>query len=170
MSNRSFNFLLVLLAAIGGGLAFCLSSIPKLEMFKILNIVGIVYGLVGVMVLSEFVIQNEKWRLFVVEKLSGVLIWAHGAIPLGASATTLGLFVFARDQFPSALPVGASFVGFMFYSLVPTFFIEDLVFVPKNPRHKDPVLRTRIFGLFLVVTGMVVQLIAAVQDVLATKA
>ena len=170
MSNRYFNFLMVLLATVGGGIAYRLSSIPKLELFKILNIVGIAYGLVGIVVLSEFVIQNEKWRLFVVEKLSGILIWAHGAIPLGASATTLGLFVFAREQFPSALPIGASFVGFMFYSIIPTLFIEHFVFVPKHQHYKDPVLRTRIFGLFLVVTGMVVQLIAAVQDVLVTKA
>ena len=118
------------------------------------------------MVLSEFVTQNDRWRHFVVEKLSGLLIWAHGTIPLGTAVTSLVLFLMARNQFPSSLIIGPSFMGFALYALLPTVFIEHFVFAPKFVRFKDPVLRTRIFGLFLVVTGMVVQLIAAIQDVL----
>ena len=156
---------MLLFYAVGAGVAYRLGSLQKLEMFKVLNIVGIIYGLVGVVVLSEFVAQNETWRRFMVERLSGLLIWAHGAIPLGAAVTSLILYLAARNQFPSAIIVGPSFMGFAFYSLIPTFFVEDFVFVPKSPRLKDPLLRTRIFGLFLIVTGIVVQLIAAIQDV-----
>jgi hypothetical protein len=166
MSNRTFKLVMLLFYAIGAGVAYRLCSLQKLEMFKVLNIVGIIYGLVGVVVLSEFVAQNEAWRRFMVEKLSGLLIWAHGTIPFAAAATSLILYLAARDQFPSSPIVGPSFMGFAFYSLIPMFFVEDVVFVPKSPRLKDPLLRTRIFGLFLVITGMVVQLIAAIQDVL----
>ncbi len=157
---------MLLLYATGGAFAYRLGSLQELETFKLLNIVGIMYGLVGVIVLSEFVAQNEKWRRFVVEKLSGVLIWAHGAIPLGAATTSIVLFLIARDQFPSSPIVGTSFLGFAFYALIPTFFVEDYVFVPKSARFADPLIRTRVFGVFLVVTGMVVQLISAVQDLL----
>ena len=161
---------MLLLFATGSGIAYRLGSLPKLELFKVLNIVGIIYGLVGVVVLSEFVIQNEIWRRFVIEKLSGLLIWAHGAIPFGAAITSVILFLVARDQFPSSSIVGPSFMAFALYAALPTFFVEDYVFVPKSPRFRDPVLRTRVFGLFLVITGMVVQLIAAIQDVLGSKA
>lgn len=151
---------------IGGAVAFRLGSVQKLEMFKVLNVVGIIYGLVGVVVLSEFVTQSERWSRFVVDRLSGLLIWAHGTIPLGAAVTSLILFLVARNQFPSSLIIGPSFLGFALYALLPTILVEHFVFVPKSARFKDPVLRTRIFGLFLVTTGMVVQLIAAIQDVL----
>ena len=157
---------MVLMIASGAVLAYLLGSLQKLELFKVLNIVGIIYGLVGVVILSEFVIKNEKWSRFVVEKLSDLMIWAHGTIPFGVTITSLVLFLVARDQFPSSETIGGSFMLFTFYSLVPTFWVEDYVFGPKSPRTKDPILRTRIFGLFLVITGMVVQLVAAIQDVL----
>jgi len=48
VSNRTFSLLMLLFYAIGGGVAFRLGSLQKLEMFKVLNIVGIIYGLVGV--------------------------------------------------------------------------------------------------------------------------
>lgn len=166
MKNRTFNFLMLLFFVVGGGIAYVLGSHKNLEIFKILNIVGIIYGLLGIIVLSEFVAQNEKWRCFVVEKLSGILIWAHGTIPLGTAVTSLTLYLVSREQYPSSEIVGTSFLGFSLYALLPTFFVEDYVFNPKKEHLKDHVLRTRIFGLFLVITGMVVQLIAAIQDVL----
>ena len=166
MSNRIFAFVAVLLYMCGGAIAYRLGSIQQLEIFKILNIVGIIYSLIGVLVLSEFVAQNERWRRFVVDKLSGVMIWAHGIIPFGAATTSLVLFVVAKSEFPSSGVVGTSFMAFALYALIPTFIVEDLVFVPKSARFKDTVLRTRIFGLFLVASGLTVQLIAAIQEVL----
>lgn len=168
MSNRAFSLLKLLFYLAGSAIAFRLGSLQKLEMFKVLNIVGIIYGLVGVAVLSEFITQNKKWSRFVVEKLSGLIIWAHGTIPLGAAVTSLILFFVARNQFPSALAIGPAFLGFALYALLPTFFVEHFVFSPKSARFTDPILRTRIFGLFLVITGMVAQLVAAIQDVLNT--
>jgi NADH:ubiquinone oxidoreductase subunit 6 (subunit J) len=166
MKNRTFSILFFLFCALGGGIAYFLGSLKHLETFKILNIVGMIYGLIGVVVLSEFVAQNEKWRRFMVEKISGLLIWAHGTIPLGAALTSLALYLVSRDEFPSSEIVGKSFMGFALYAVLPTFFVEDYVFSPKTERHKDPILRTRIFGLFLVISGMLVQLIAAIQDLL----
>ncbi len=77
------------------------------------------------------------------------------------------LFMFAPDAFPSSLTVFKAFLAYFGFGLPLTFFVEDFVFVPKIIRFNDPLIRTRIFGLFLVILGMVVQLIAAFQDLFA---
>jgi hypothetical protein len=156
--------LLLILFAAGGAIALCLGSLHRLDAFKLVNVVGIIYGLFGVIVLSEFVVQNERWRLFVVDTLSGILIWSHGAIPLGGAAVSAVLFFVAPIQYPSSQIVAKSFVTFFCYALLPTVFIGDFIFVPKFARFRDPLLRVRMLGLFLVLAGGILQLVAAVQD------
>jgi hypothetical protein len=168
MTNRTFKLVFALLSAFGVWLAYSLGAIQGLQTFKLLNAVGIVYGLLGVIVLSEFVTQNERWRSIVVNTLSGLSIWAQGAIPLGGALFSIPLFIFFSDDFPSSLKVFKAFGAYFGFALLPTFLVEDLVFVPKLARSKDPLVRTRIFGLLLVIFGMVAQLIAAVQDLLGS--
>jgi len=152
----------------GGFLAYQLGGMPIVDFNKLLNIVGMIYGLLGALVLSEFVIENERWRSFVVEKLTDVLIRVHGFVPLGATFTSFVLFAVDHSHFPSSLQLGAPFMGFLLYSLLPIFFVEDYVFLPKPPRTSDHIVRVRIFGIFLIVTGIIVQIIAAVNDFLKT--
>jgi len=166
LSKRTFKLVFLLLYVMGGSLAYMLGSLHRLEPFKLLNVVGIVYGLLGIIVLSEFIVQNAKWTRFVVETLSGVLVWAHGAIPIGASSTSFLLYLAAGSDFPSALIVGEASIIFLIYSLLPTWVVEDVVFAPKLKISKDPLIRVRRFGLFLVIAGMAVQLIAAIQDLM----
>jgi hypothetical protein len=152
----------------GGSVAYMLGPLHRLETFKLLNVVGIVYGLLGVIVLSEFIVQKEKWTRFVVETLSGVLIWAHLAIPLGAAGTSFALYFADSSKFPSSLVIGEASIIFLIYSLIPTFIVEDVVFRPKLKISKDPLIRVRRFGLFLVMAGMAVQLLAAIQDLMTS--
>jgi hypothetical protein len=168
MANRTFRLVFALLNVIGAWLAYRLGAIHGLQTFKLLNALGIVYGLLGVVVLSEFVTQSEKWRLFIVNTVSGLTIWAQGAIPLGGALISIPLFVFFSDDFPSSLKVFKAFGAYFGFALLPTFLLEDFVFVPKFSRFKDPLVRTRIFGLSLVILGMVAQLVAAIQDLLSS--
>jgi hypothetical protein len=147
-------------------IAVCLGSVQKLETFKLLNVVGILYGIIGVLVLSEFVVESAKWREFVIAKVSGVLLWVHLAVPLGASVTSAILSWVVPERFPSATLVASASFAFFLWTIPGGLVVEDLVFVPKWARFRDPVLRTRVFGLLLVVGGMLVQLIAGVEDLL----
>jgi hypothetical protein len=70
LSNRLFKLLFFFLCVFGVALAYFLGSLHRVETFKLLNVVGIVYGLLGVIVLSEFVLEIGRWRHFVVEILS----------------------------------------------------------------------------------------------------
>jgi hypothetical protein len=166
LTNRLFKLLFLFLYVVGIALAYFLASLHRVEPFKLLNVVGIVYGLLGVIVLSEFVLEIERWRHFVVEILSGVLLWAQFAVPFGLASASFVLFFIDKNAFPSSLVVGEASLSFFLYSLLPTAILEDVVLVPKLKISKDPLVRARRLGLFLVVAGIVVQLIAAIQDLL----
>jgi hypothetical protein len=166
LSNRLFKLLFLFLYIVGIALAYYLGSLHRVETFKLLNVVGIVYGLLGVIVLSEFVLEIKRWRHFVVEVLSGVLLWAQFAIPSGLASASFILFFIDKNAFPSSLVVGKASLSFFLYALLPTAVLEDVVFVPKLRLSKDPLVRARRLGLFLVVAGIVVQLIAAIQDLM----
>jgi hypothetical protein len=166
LRDRTFGFVLLLFVAIGIGIAFPLSALNKLETYKLLNVVGIVYGLLGVVVLSEFVTQNERWRLVVVNVVSGLAIWSHAALPFGTISASGIMYLMEPTKFPSSLIVAKSFASFFVYAMLPTSLVDFFVFAPTFNRFKDPLIRTRVFGLSLVLIGMLVQLIAAVQDLL----
>lgn len=169
MSNRQFQVMLVTLLLVGGVIAISLGSWRALETFKLLNVVGILYGLVGVVVPSEFVVENARWREFIVAKVSGVLLWVHLAVPLGATVTGAILSWVAKTHFPSASSVAAASFAFFIWTIPGGLIVESLVFVPKLPRFRDPAVRTRVFGLVLVAGGMLAQLIAGIQDLLRSQ-
>jgi hypothetical protein len=147
-------------------IAVCLGSVQKLETFKLLNVIGILYGIIGVLVLSEFVVENARWREFVIAKVSGVLLWVHLAVPLGAAVISVVLSLLARERYPSAMSVANASFAFFVWTIPGGLIVENVVFVPKWAHFRDPVLRTRFFGLLLVVGGLLVQLIAGIEDLL----
>src|SRR5581483_7027776 len=92
----------VIFLAGGAGIAYVLSLLKSLAMLKVLNLVGMFYGLLGIIVVSEFLIGSPKWRNFVVTHLCRLLIVGHLFIWLGVCVTAFWLFVLLPDQFPSA--------------------------------------------------------------------
>jgi hypothetical protein len=164
--KRTFWIFLLILIAVGAGIACCLGSWDKLELFKLLNVIGLLYGLLGVLVLSEFVLESPKWRNLVIERVSGVLLWVHLGIPIGAAVTSLFLALLASKAFPSAAVFGSASFAFFLWTVPGGLLLENFVFVPKWPRFREPAVRTRTFGLLLVAGGLVAQLVAAIQDML----
>lgn len=61
------NVWLCLLVAVGVWLGLAVASHPKLETFKLLNILGLTLDLLGLVILSEFVVTSDQWKSFVVK-------------------------------------------------------------------------------------------------------
>jgi len=91
--NRLFSVFFAALLAAGAWLGYWLSSFPKLDTVKLLAVLGISYQLLGIVVLSETISTSERLKKFVVNWLSGILIWAHTIVPLGIWITALALFL-----------------------------------------------------------------------------
>src|SRR5690242_11444718 len=69
---------------IGFVLGYKLSAIPKLQTPKLLNIAGLLYDLLGVLVLSELVSANARWKKLSVEVIAPLLLYLHSTVPFGA--------------------------------------------------------------------------------------
>lgn len=159
--NLWFSALLVILLVFGGWLGHALAGRAELAIYKLLNILGIIYGLLGIVVLSEFVVRSDPLKSFMVQWVATAVAWAHSIIPIGA-LVGVGM----GYQLSSAGITAKFFLGLLAYSIPPLLFVEMAVF---NPRLKvfaaQPIaVRNQIFGLALLISGMIVQLIAALQD------
>ena len=150
------------LLAVGGLLGLTLASHPNLETFKLLNILGLVLDLLGLLVLSEFVVNSERWKAFVVKWVAGVLLWAQTVVPLGAAAGAA-----LAHAYPSSEKASGFFFTLFVYSLLPLALLDHTVFNPSKFDAADRTQRTRRFGLLLLASGVSVQLIAAFQDLYA---
>ncbi len=154
-------FISVLLAA-GAVLGWRVAAHPKLETFKLLNIFGLTYDFLGLVVLSEFVAESERWKKLVVRRVAGLLLWGQTVIPMGAAA---GAWI--AGDLPSAAKATSFFLLLFVYSLLPLAVLDATVFYPRSPDLQDITQRTRRFGLMLLVSGVMVQLAASFMDLYA---
>lgn len=159
IQNRIFLVAAVAIGAVGIAIGYMLSGYAKLETFKLLNIVGLFYDLLGIILLSEIVAKGPSVKKFFVDWVSGSLIWVQTIIPLGALLGT---------AFGYSLPssgVAAKFLASFFFLLVLVLGVmEATVFVPKLAWFQSLETRYRMFGLILLVTGICIQLVAAFKD------
>jgi hypothetical protein len=164
--SRSARWTVNGLFALGCAVAFPLSSLKKLEGYRLLNILGMVYGLLGVIVLSELIANVEWLRRLIVDRVSVILIWAHFVMPLGSAAVAFLLGAFYPQRYPAGIIFGSACLGFFLVAMPVAFVFEDLVSAPKFERLRDPVVRSRMCGTLLIIIGIVAQIIAAVQKLL----
>jgi hypothetical protein len=160
--NYAFFALLAMLFALGGYIGVALSRHPKLEWFKLLNIVGLACDLLGIIVLSEIAIRSAKISQFFVDWVAGFVLWGQTVIPLGAA---VGAWLLGRG--PSTSIVTQFFVSFFVYSLTFLAVLEGFVFDSGARRQFGVAQRSRAFGLWLLFVGTVVQLVAAFRDLYA---
>ena len=136
-----------------------LSLWQQVDTKKLLNVVGLFYNLLGVVVLSEIVTSSSKLKGISVNLVAPGVLWLHTAIPLGA---------FFGAMFASGSPSGASIsrfaIGFWAYSLIPLALLEATVIFPGFRVFRGLESRWRYFGFFLFLSGIALQLIAAVES------
>jgi hypothetical protein len=152
------------LLVVGFLLGYRLSAIPHLNVSKLLNIIGLLYSFIGVLVLSEIIGSSPQWRRISVEILAPLILYLHSTIPLGAF---VGASAGLLTHHPSSAAVSQYSFGFFAYSLIPLLIVDEFVVYPRIWPHTDTLLRFRLFGLYLVLSGVGLQLFAAAIDLLS---
>jgi hypothetical protein len=160
MSNRVWVAVLSLTVALGVWIGYRLSVIPALQPYKLLNLVGLLYSLLAVVVLSEVFIANENWKRICVERIAPVLLWSHSTVPIGAAIGAGSSWLLGRG--PSASVVGLFALGGFSYMMTVGFVLEQTVVLPRFFK-RDIESRWSWFGLILLVTGMLLQLASAIK-------
>ncbi len=158
MSNRIFLLFIGLLLLLGIYLGWFLANLPSFSVPAILNVVGIGYSILAVVVLYETVTVDEKLKKVTVTYIAPVLLWAQMVVPLGVTASWLLIRKLHHGNEISAF-------GFLFfaYSMLPLLFLDATVVFPRIAKLKSLDGRHRRFGLFLLLSGLGMQLIAGLS-------
>lgn len=160
MSARVWKIILGLTVALGIFIGYRLAGLPNLQPYKLLNIVGLLYNLIAVFVLSEVFVGSPSWKRICVEKIAPVLLWAHVTVPIGAVLGAGAAWMLRRG--PSASIVSLFALGIFSYMNIMGAVLEHTVVLPRFFK-KDIESRWRHFGLILLSTGMLCQLISVIE-------
>src|ERR1700674_1398945 len=83
MSNRIFLIFISVVLVFGIMVGYKLSTFPRLETHRLINVVGLLYALLGVIVLSELAVISPRWKEIAVRWVAPTVLWMHTAFPLG---------------------------------------------------------------------------------------
>jgi hypothetical protein len=145
--------------ALGFWAGWAVAAHPKLEAFKVLNIIGLSYDLLGVLVLSELATQSERAKHFIVTRVALAVLQAQFLLPMGAA---LGAILHLGA--PSATVAATLFMSVWAWSWLPLLLLEHVIVWPVLGPLNDLSLRSRSFGLLLLLAGGIIQLLAAFLD------
>jgi hypothetical protein len=164
MRNRIFWAFQSIFVLLGLALGYRLSALPKLETYKLLNVWGLSYSFFAVVVLSEVLGASAKWKTICVKFLAPAVLWFCTLFPFGALAGALTSLLLADK--PNAESFAKFCLYFFGYSVIPLSILNDVVVLPKLPfLRQDIDTRWRWFGLFLLLSGVAFQLIAAIMAI-----
>jgi len=161
MKAGTWKVALCLTAAVGAIIGYRLSGLPNLQPYRLLNVIGLLYSLLGVFVLSEAFVSSPSWKTICVERIAPILLWAHITVPVGAVVG--GALAWLLGRGPSAhvvLPVAVANSG---YVMIVGSILENVVVRPGLFKH-DVESRWRRFGLFLLATGLMLQTVSAISE------
>jgi hypothetical protein len=157
MSNHRFVVFLAVIVGLGVATGYWLATLPKLESYQLLNVAGLLYTFLAVVVLSEIATSNARWKKISVETVTPVVLWLHTVFPLGVSLG--GVLAVALHSSSWAVPRFA--FSFFVYSIIPLSVLNETVVFPRFAAVKGLESRWRWFGLYLLLNGVGLQLIAA---------
>ena len=172
------SWLVVLVSILSGVVSgLYLSKLENLEIFKLLNVTGLLYDILGVVILSRIILTNEKWQKFITYKFSRWFVYVQlqavtgltffPFIILALSDTQLGEFFnldFNIGEFPSYKVVTKFAVNLIIPATLLLFFIEDTVYRGVVKTLPTLEVRSRFLGYVLIILGFILQFIAAFQD------
>jgi hypothetical protein len=127
MNNRRFVVFIAGIVGLGITPGCRLASLPRLETYKLLNVAGLFYDLLAVLVLSEIVASSARWKRISVEKIAPGVLWFHTVFPLGVSLGGLLAAVLLHSSAWAAVSRLAS--TFWAYSLLPLSVLDTTVLV-----------------------------------------
>jgi hypothetical protein len=156
MNNRPFFALLGASVVLGLFLGRFLAFRADISISGLMNVIGIIYSLMAVVILYETISANVTYRDFTVNYLAPCILWAHSVIPLGVA-----LSWFFSNGSPSGSKIASFGFSFFVYSILPLGFLDAAVVFPRIREWKPVEVRYRLFGLYLLLSGLVMQLIAA---------
>ena len=146
---------------LGAGLAYRLAQLPHLAAFKLLNVAGILYDLLGVLILTYVVVSSNAFRSFIAGWGSVLALGLTSWTVLGLFGGALVLSIFGSTNLAELWALATPMLVF---ALASGIFIEDFALVPIFPKFKSVDARVAALGGYFLVAGLLLQFYAAILD------
>ncbi len=143
-----------------------LAKLGAFEVFKLFNIIGLTFDIFGVLILSYVIISSLRIKEFVAGWGAATAISILGFIPIGLFTGALISSVFLGHTEVDKL--FEYFLPITVYALLSAFFVEDAVLLPKLKIFRDTDTRVKVLGGFFLLSGLGIQLYAAVLDLVGS--
>jgi hypothetical protein len=163
MNNKAFVVFAIAVLLVGVALGHLLSWHPSVRPHKILLVIGCIYNLLAVIVLSEVFSSVKRHKEIALAYIAPAVLWVQMLVPLGATIGAVSAkYLFQAPGHEMALHFSS---GVFVYSLIPLSIFDAMVVFPRLKLFANPESRWRYFGLFMIGSGVLLQLIAAIMDV-----
>lgn len=149
------GMLLFFTLILGGFIGYKFGQNEQLEFYKLLNLFGLIYDFIAVLLLSYAVFAKYEIQDAVVQYVSVFFIWFSTAFPVGFSVT---------DKLAGGGELDFYMYVFVYISLVPMLYVYCSPVLEQSP-HKsyEPNTRIKILGTILLLVGFAFQIIAALE-------
>ena len=150
--------------SLGVYLAFILGGLPKFEIYKLVNITGLLLDIFGVLILSDFVFEKSERFAYLFDYIFAFSMLALMLIPMGIfSGQIIGLFL----DLPSIKSITTFAGGMMLYVGMPLYATDGLGDALKLNFYKSIKFRTKFLGWYFLISGFILQFVAAINDLIS---
>lgn len=156
MSNKVFPYFVIVILLVGVGLGRFLSFKPSFSISSMINVIGIFYSIIAVILLYEAISESAKYRNLAVNLFAPLMLWVHTLVPLGLAAS----WVISKGG-PSRNVIASFGISLFSYSVLPMGLFDIVVSNPSIKSWQPVDIRFKRFSFFLLVSGLVLQLISA---------
>jgi hypothetical protein len=140
---------------------YLIASVDNIEPFKLLNITGLILDIFGLVLLSEYVFIKQDIAAKYSDKVESIIMIAFFSISGGA---IIGWGFSYWFSLPSSYAAGAFLVGLTWYIGLPFLVFSYLTDGFKILQ--SPTKRAYAIGFYMLISGLLVQLVASFQDLL----
>lgn len=144
-------------AALGAFIGYQFGQNEHLKFYKLLNLFGLIYDFIAVLLLSYAVLAKDKIQDAVAHYVSVLFIWFTSMFP--------ACFHIAYQLTGNGSGLDPYMKIFMFISIIPMLYVYcSPVLEPLSYKAYDPSTRIKILGTLLLLVGFAFQITAAVED------
>lgn len=148
-------------AALGVSVAIAVGNLTSAPAFKLLNIAGLTFDLIGICLVTIVVLLPPRIR-------EPMIAWAGvGAVSLTGFLLLgfyMGLAISTKLLGGNDHGLFGHFAPVVLFGLISAFLLEDTVMIPKLKHLMSPEARVRFLGGYFIVAGLLIQLYAAFYD------
>jgi len=151
----------------GAVLGWYMSFFSNLQFYKLLNLAGVMFDLLGVLLLSYVILAKEAVQSVIADHISRYVVIFSGSIPASMFIASLVASICGAI---SANGVRVFSAIYALISMLPIYLIfSSPILEPVSDKRYEASVRVKYLGAIFILMGLVFQIVAAAADLWSDK-